>query len=105
MSRLTSDASGGVQVTRSANSIYTVLLICALVVIVATIIYSIGVTNNRFGYAFPLGEQYEKGQQDAKAFSESMDDHAAAIRDTLTSYDLGKRLDSVPAGAAAEGTP
>jgi len=58
MSRMSSDGSAGVQ-ARSVSSVYTLLLIVALVAAAGSVIFMASVNNSRFGYSIPMGEEYD----------------------------------------------
>jgi len=93
MSPTTSDTSAaGMRVTQSANTVYTVLLIIALLALAATAVYMVVVSDSRFGYAMPFGETFEKSQQEVTRVADETDTHAAFIKETMTTWPLSTRL-------------
>jgi len=93
MSATTSDASAaGVRVTQSANNVYTVLLIIALLVVASSAVYLGVVSQNRFGYAMPFGETFEASQQAVTRAADETVQHAAFVEETMTSWSLSTRL-------------
>lgn len=93
MSRTTSDGSAGPRpVARPSNNAYTVLLVIALLVLAGTIFCMVSVNNNRFGYAMPMGEDYENAGKLVDDFTRSVKADAQVIQDSLEPKVLDARL-------------
>lgn len=64
MSRTSSGASGSTQVATGASStIYTALLLVALVSLIAAGIVGGMVLNSNYGYVMPIGESFDKAER------------------------------------------
>jgi len=93
MSATTSDTSAaGVRVTRSANNVYTVLLLVALLVLASSAVYLGVVSQNRFDYAMPFGETFEASRQTVTRAADETAQHAVFVEQTMTSWPLSTRL-------------
>ena len=94
MSRMISGVSGGMQVTRSANNVYTVLLIASFVALLATVLYMAVVNQNRFNYTMPFGEDHENSQKEVQKYTGPSGEVArhARVVEEATKFDLGAGL-------------
>jgi hypothetical protein len=81
------------QVTKSANNVYTVLLVIALLALGATAVYMGMVNNQRFGYAMPFGSQYDEAREAASGFPGRIKSFDRQVDDALTK----STVDSSPA--------
>jgi hypothetical protein len=82
MSRMNSDGSAGAQ-AKSVSSVYTLLLIVALVAAVGGVIFMASVNNTRFGYSFPMGEKHENAVKARTDFARTMTEAGADIKEQV----------------------
>lgn len=83
MSRMSTESNPGVQVTRSSNNVYTLLLMVAFLALAAATLYMGAVNSDRFGFSMPMGDEYKKSLTDVKTVRDDTTARAAEMARTL----------------------
>jgi hypothetical protein len=105
---MSSESNPGVQVTRSSNNVYTLLLVVSLVFVVSAVVYLAMVNKDRFGFSMPVGAEYDKSLKEAKDFAGASQTRVKTMNDVMLDArnpDFGKVPSAKPTEAGAEGAP
>ena len=91
MSRTPSGGSAGTQVaTGSANNVYTLMLVIALLALVGSAFYLGANLKSEYGYVLPFEgtEAYDAAMGEAEQFRDQLDQGSAKVRQALSEKSL-----------------
>jgi len=100
---MSSESNPGVQVTRSSNNIYTLLLVVSLVFVVAAVAYLVMVNQDRFGFSLPMGAEYDKSLKEAKDLAGASETRIKAMEEVMKDARNPSFGITVTTGLAPEG--